>query len=155
MVSAQIRDSTGATVTVRNLRINLVNVNARPMHQTFARKFLNSSVKVTSEIRMSPVTVNEYSLEIPVAIPWFEMWRETFLKVQYPSDHEFTKHFLACMIVVSSSETNPLETVNQLLQNLTQLQNTGGQSKLPKWFNNNVLRYFVVLHDTIDGNNDA
>lgn len=40
------------------------------------------------------------SLDVPVSVPWFEAWRETFLQVQFPSDHEFTKHYVACILNV-------------------------------------------------------
>lgn len=130
-----------------------MDINAHPPQPALARKFLNSSVTVTSDIRITTTHVNGYNLEVPTSSPWFENWRDTFLQVQYPSDHEFTKHLLACMIVISSSDPTPLETVNRMLQNLTQMQNST-QAKLPKWFGANILRYFVVVHDTIEGNND-
>ena len=38
-------------------------------------------------------------LELQPTTPWFETWRDTFLHVQYPSDHEFTKHYIACIVV--------------------------------------------------------
>ncbi len=30
--------------------------------------------------------------------PWYEAYRDSFLHVTYPSDHEFLKHFLACIL---------------------------------------------------------
>lgn len=39
------------------------------------------------------------SLSVPVSAPWFDSWRDTFLQVQFPSDHEFTKHYLACILL--------------------------------------------------------
>jgi len=30
--------------------------------------------------------------------PWFEAYRETFLQMSYPSDHEFLRHYLACIL---------------------------------------------------------
>jgi hypothetical protein len=38
------------------------------------------------------------TVNIPASVPWFEAWRETFLQVQFPSDHEFTKHYIACIL---------------------------------------------------------
>ncbi len=33
-----------------------------------------------------------------VSTPWYEAYRECFMQVAYPSDHEFLKHFLACIL---------------------------------------------------------
>lgn len=74
------------------------------------------------------------------------------MKVQYPSDHEFTKHYLACLIVVSSNDSNPVEAIMQLAQNLSQMQNNNTTGKLPKWFSANTLKYYVIIHDNTDGN---
>jgi len=30
--------------------------------------------------------------------PWFEAYREAFLQMSYPSDHEFIRHYLACIL---------------------------------------------------------
>lgn len=147
-----MRDSTGNAVTIKNLRMNFLNVNDVPPQPIVARQFLNSSVITSSDLRISTITINECSLQIPSSIPWFEVWRETFLRVQHPSDHEFTKHFLACMFVVSSSEPNPLDALNQMLEEITQSEQL---SNSHKWFNTNVLRYIVVLHDTMEGKTDT
>jgi len=42
-----------------------------------------------------------HTVDIPASVPWFEAWRETFLQVQFPSDHEFTKHYIACILCYS------------------------------------------------------
>lgn len=42
--------------------------------------------------------VGHITVQIPSKATWFEKWRETFLKVQFPSDHEFTKHYIACIL---------------------------------------------------------
>lgn len=88
----------------------------------------------------------EIFLDIPVAEPWFDQWRETFLSVQAPSDHEFTRHFLSCLIVLSSSEPNPLDTANALTRKVQAMQNVT-PPKLPKWFTTDTLNCYVLLHD--------
>lgn len=113
-----------------------------------ARKYLNSAVINAHEPRPQTLRVGEYTLDIPSSTPWFEAWRETFLQVQFPSDHEFTKHFLACILAVSSADSNPLESLNQMVHNLDQMQ--FASTKMPKWFNSNFLRYYVIVHDNVD-----
>lgn len=152
------KDISGNVVTVRNLKITLLDINTRPPEPPLARKYLNASVSGAPESKLRQYVSGDYKLDVPVATPWYEAWKDTFLKVQYPSDHEYTKHFLACLLVVASSDQNPAETMVQLAQSLNQMQNTA-PGKLPKWFNCNVLKYYVVLHDILEGNdkiaNDA
>ena len=125
-------------------------MNATPPEPPVARKMLNDTVSSTFTERTTLVHTGSIDLNIPVSIPWFEAWRDTFLSVQYPSDHEFTKHFLACLIVVSTSDDKPLEIIQQMATKLNQ----SVPGKLPKWFNNNVLRYYILLHDTHQDNKE-
>lgn len=92
------------------------------------------------------ISAEEIFLDIPAAEPWFEQWRETFLSVQPPSDHEFTRHFLSCLIVLSSTDPNPLETANALTRKVQTMQNVT-PPKLPKWFSTDTLNCYVLLHD--------
>lgn len=54
---------------------------------------------------------------------------------------------------MSSAENNPVETVQHMGLQLQQLQNIT-PAKLPKWFGPGVLRYYVLVHDAVDGDND-
>lgn len=94
-----------------------------------------------------------YNIDIPTSTLWFEAWRETFFHVQFPSDHEYTKHFVSCLLIASTSEASPTESMAHMAQTLSQLQNVT-PPKLPKWFNANVLRCYVLLHDALEGNID-
>ncbi|XP_014226501.1 trafficking protein particle complex subunit 8 [Trichogramma pretiosum] len=138
------RDPQGTMVTVRNLQISIKDVNYCPPEPNVARKMLNESVSSNYNERKTIVNTGNVSLEIPASIPWFEAWRDTFFNVQFPSDHEFIKHFLACMIVVSTADENPLDKIQQIGAQLNQ----SVPGKLPKWFNNNALRYYILIYDT-------
>lgn len=148
------KDPNGLTNTVRNLKLTFLDITWRPPETAVARKLLNYSVTNAAETKTKLFTSGSRTLEIPSNTPWFETWRDTFLQVQYPSDHEFTKHFLACIIVVSSTDNNPEETFEKLGQSFNQPQ-IREPGKLPKWFNPNVLKYFVVLHDITDGDSNV
>lgn len=88
---------------------------------------------------------------MPTSEPWFENWRETFLTVQFPADHEFTRHLLSCLIVLSSGDPNIVETAHKLSQRVHQMQSVTPQ-KLPKWFQSaDVLNSYVVLHEGTQG----
>ncbi|XP_012275553.1 trafficking protein particle complex subunit 8 isoform X2 [Orussus abietinus] len=139
------KDPQGTMIVVRNLHVSVQDVSARPPQPTLARKMLNESVSSAPCERTTIIQVGSTDLEIPVSVPWFEAWREMFLNVQFPSDHEFTKHFLACLIVVSTADENPLEKIQHMGAQLHQ----SVPGKLPKWFNNNALRYYVLIHDAV------
>ncbi|XP_033300815.1 trafficking protein particle complex subunit 8 isoform X2 [Bombus bifarius] len=146
------KDPQGNTISVRNLRLFIQDVNAQPPEPSIARKMLNEAVSSAMCEHTTTIQIGTTELDIPVSVPWFEAWREMFLSVQFPSDHEFTKHFLACMIIVSTVEDNPLEKIQNMGAQLH--QNIPG--KLPKWFNNNTLRYYILVHDTLqDDRNKA
>lgn len=71
--------------------------------------------------------------------------------MQFPADHEFTRHFLTCLIVLSSNDPNIVESAQKLTQRVHQMQSVTPQ-KLPKWFNpTNVLNSYVVLHEGSQG----
>ncbi|XP_061894359.1 trafficking protein particle complex subunit 8 isoform X2 [Entelurus aequoreus] len=82
--------------------------------------------------------------------PWFEAYRENFLQSMPASDHEFLNHYLACLLVVSSSETVPVEQFLKLSQEQHRIQHSGEYTK-PKWFIPNTLKYYVLLHDVSEG----
>jgi len=50
-------------------------------------------------------------------------------------------------------ENNPSETLQHMSVQLQQLQNIA-PAKLPKWFGPGVLRYYVLVHDAMDGDNN-
>ncbi|XP_077272464.1 trafficking protein particle complex subunit 8 homolog l(3)76BDm [Temnothorax americanus] len=139
------KDPQGTTIAIRNLRLSIQDINVRPPEPSLAKKLLNEAVSSALCERTTTVPIGSTELDIPVSVPWFEAWRETFLSVQFPSDHEFTKHLLACMIVVSTAEDNPLEIIQTMGAQLHQ----SIPGKLPKWFNNNALRYYILVHDAI------
>uniref|UniRef100_A0A8C7SSN9 Trafficking protein particle complex 8 n=1 Tax=Oncorhynchus mykiss TaxID=8022 RepID=A0A8C7SSN9_ONCMY len=82
--------------------------------------------------------------------PWFEAYRESFLQSMPASDHEFLNHYLACLLVVSSSEAVPVEQFLKLSQEQHMIQHNGEYTN-PKWFIPNTLKYYVLLHDMSQG----
>uniref|UniRef100_A0A8C5B846 Trafficking protein particle complex subunit 8 n=1 Tax=Gadus morhua TaxID=8049 RepID=A0A8C5B846_GADMO len=82
--------------------------------------------------------------------PWFEAYRESFLQSMPASDHEFLNHYLACLLVVSSSEAVPVEQFLKLSQEQHRIQHSGDYTN-PRWFIPNTLKYYVLLHDTSQG----
>lgn len=150
-ILAQIRDVMGTSVSIRGLRLNFCDVDWRPPQTVLARKMLNESVTNAYNDKTRILRIDGVTLEIPLTEQWFDEWRETFLTVQFPADHEFTRHLLSCLIVVSSNDPNIIDTAHKLMQRVHQMQNVTPQ-KLPKWFqSNDVLNSCVVLHDGSQG----
>uniref|UniRef100_A0A3P8NSY0 Trafficking protein particle complex 8 n=1 Tax=Astatotilapia calliptera TaxID=8154 RepID=A0A3P8NSY0_ASTCA len=85
-----------------------------------------------------------------VTTPWFEAYRENFLQSMPASDHEFLNHYLACLLVVSSTEAVPVEQFLKLSQEQHRIQHSGEYTN-PKWFIPNTLKYYVLLHDMCEG----
>ncbi|KAG1675945.1 Trafficking protein particle complex subunit 8 [Nymphon striatum] len=102
-------------------------------------------VQPFSRLTIDDLCVSSFSIH-PGSTPWFEAYRTSFLQVSYPSDHEFTKTYLACIFVVASNHSDPIEQINKLSQQQQQQQHQS-PSKLPKWFTPNIFKYYVLLHD--------
>ncbi|XP_077463762.1 trafficking protein particle complex subunit 8-like [Stigmatopora argus] len=82
--------------------------------------------------------------------PWFEAYRENFLRWMPASEHEFLNHYLACLLVASSGEAAPVERLAELSQEQHRIQHSGDYAT-PKWFIPNTLKYYVLLHDVAQG----
>ncbi|XP_061385966.1 trafficking protein particle complex subunit 8 isoform X3 [Danaus plexippus] len=142
----QIREPGGNFCSIRNLNLVIRDVLWKPLQPTEARRQLNNAVLHNYDEKTVIMKIDTQIFDVPQATPWFDAWRETYLEVQFPSDHEFTKHFLACIIVATTFEDDIVETYNTLNQQYAQLQNVT-PPKLPKWFNSSVLKSYLLLHD--------
>lgn len=113
---------------------------------------LNESVSSnTSNDKSKQVTLlNQPPIEIPLSSLWFDEWREIFFMVQFPSDHEFTRHLVACLIVIASTDLNPVEQAHHLTNKIKMMQSVT-PAKLPKWISEDVLNCYVMLHDCSSG----
>ncbi|CAK1539980.1 unnamed protein product [Leptosia nina] len=142
----QFREPGGTVCTVKNWKLVLRDVNWKPVQPTEARRQLNNAVLYNYNEKTVTKNIEGHKFEVPQETPWFDAWRETYFQVQFPSDHEFTKHFLSCIIVATTLDDDIVDTFNSLNQQYAQLQNVT-PPKLPKWFNNSVLKSYLLLHD--------
>ncbi|CAF0821694.1 unnamed protein product [Rotaria sordida] len=148
------RDPSNTLIVLKNLRLEIKDYNSLPPQNTLAKKLLNDCVfnaltnGSTSNER--EIDTEQYQLHIQNTTPWFDAWRDCFLRIAYSGDHEFLKNYLACIMVVSTSHLDPIDAFSKLVQ----LQNQQQQqipAKLPKWFMTNIYKYFVLLHDVTEG----
>ncbi|CAF3933295.1 unnamed protein product [Adineta steineri] len=148
------RDPSNNLITLKNLRLEIKDFNSLPPQNTLAKKLLNDSVSsalnngiVNNEHEIS---TEQYELRIRNTTPWFDAWRDCFLRISYNGDHEFLKNYLACIMVVSTSHLDPMDAFAKLVQQQN-LQQQQSPAKLPKWFMTNIYKYFVLLHDVTEG----
>ncbi|XP_033625745.1 trafficking protein particle complex subunit 8-like [Asterias rubens] len=152
---AHIRDPSGQIHTVRNLRLILNEMNHQPQAPMLMRKMLQESVNrcqppPVNGNRGNVITVGSYDLQIGSSTAWYETYRDVFLQLLTPSDHEFIQHYVACMHVVSTSHADPMDQFAKLSQQQHFLQHTS-KSPYPKWLVPNIFKYYVLLHDNTDG----
>ncbi|XP_076873114.1 trafficking protein particle complex subunit 8 isoform X2 [Brachyhypopomus gauderio] len=148
-----LRDPNNQVVVVKGLRISVTGVNTETPQPSQLHKLLSQAVSACQPPEGLPanvITAGDYDLNISATTPWFEAYRESFLQSMSASDHEFLNHYLACMLVVSSREATPTEQFLKLSQEQHRVQH-GGEYTHPKWFIPNTLKYYVLLHDITDG----
>ncbi|OON18270.1 hypothetical protein X801_05878 [Opisthorchis viverrini] len=145
-----LRDSNNLLHTVSNLRVNFIDAASPPAPPNIARSHLKeivSACSLDSSMQLTSFTNGRLSLCVPATTPWFEAWRYVFIKSLQPSTHEFLGHCLACIFVVSTRNGNPLGTFSLLTQQQQQQQKQQGDSTYPRWFNNCIAKFYVLLHD--------
>ncbi|KAG9478979.1 hypothetical protein GDO78_012579 [Eleutherodactylus coqui] len=148
-----MRDPNNQLHVIKNLKISVNNIVTQPPLQAAIRKLLNDVVasnQPAEGLVPNVITAGDYDLNISATTPWFESYRESFFQCMPASDHEFLNHYLACMLVVSSHEAEPVEQFLKLSQEQHRIQHSNDYS-YPKWFTPNTLKYYVLLHDVSGG----
>ncbi|KAJ5948627.1 hypothetical protein N7454_001934 [Penicillium verhagenii] len=82
------------------------------------------------------------ALGVPVASPLWKLLLRQILSATSPAPHETFTHPVASVIVISSRNASPLETLRQLYG-----ESSSGDRRLPDWVNPEYLRYYVLVHD--------
>ncbi|XP_043921778.1 trafficking protein particle complex subunit 8 [Protopterus annectens] len=149
-----MRDPNNQIHVIKGLKISINNIVTQPPQPGAIRKRLNdvvSACQPADGLVANVITAGDYDLNISATTPWFEAYRENFFQTTSASDHEFLNHYLACMLVVSSREPEPIEQFLKLSQEQHRIQHSSDYS-YPKWFIPNTLKYYVLLHDISEGN---
>ncbi|XP_069587351.1 trafficking protein particle complex subunit 8 isoform X3 [Ranitomeya imitator] len=148
-----MRDPNNQLHVIKNLKIVVNSIVPQPPLQAAVRKLLNDVVAANQPAEglvPNVITAGDYDLNISATTPWFESYRESFFQSMPASDHEFLNHYLACMLVVSSHEPEPVDQFLKLSQEQHRIQHSNDYS-YPKWFTPNTLKYYVLLHDVSGG----
>ncbi|XP_056132281.1 trafficking protein particle complex subunit 8 isoform X2 [Lampris incognitus] len=153
-----LRDPNNQLQPVKNIRISINNIVTYP--SPASGTLSSAQRRLLSEVVLScqpseggganVITAGDYDLSFNATTPWFEAYRESFLQSMSASDHEFLNHYLACLLVVSSGEAVPVDQFLKLSQEQHRIQHSGEYTS-PKWFIPNTLKYYVLLHDMSEG----
>uniref|UniRef100_A0A0K0G2K8 Trafficking protein particle complex subunit 8 (inferred by orthology to a human protein) n=1 Tax=Strongyloides venezuelensis TaxID=75913 RepID=A0A0K0G2K8_STRVS len=87
----------------------------------------------------------------------YESFVETLNYWQEPGEHEFLGSYISCIFAISAHENNPLEELDNLITQQRQQQHSNvevpdplpcpGHCAPPKWFMNNILKFYVLVQD--------
>lgn len=85
-------------------------------------------------------------MDTNIISPWYTAYRDVLLRRTGMADHEFLGHPVAVVVVVASTDLNPVQTALQLFP----------PNALPAPFDrpfvdSNIPRFFVLLHDASSG----
>lgn len=145
---AHIRDPSGVVHSVKNWRIRLVEMSATHPPQHVVNKLLSEVVSRTQPLNTDPSTLTPEA-QARASAPWFEAFRDCFFQLVKPSDHEFIRHFLACLIVVSSHHPDPMNAFATMSSQ--QMEQQSEQHGHFRWFTSTVFKYHLLLHDVSVG----
>lgn len=93
---------------------------------------------------MIPLTLFFFGIKAPLddLTPWYADFKNTMLSFRGITEYETFDHPVATMIVISSSNPDPVSTIMQLYN-----PNVPSFTVDKPYVDTNILRYYVVLHD--------
>ncbi|CAH8591436.1 unnamed protein product [Schistosoma curassoni] len=143
------RDNNNVIHSVKNLQLKFFDVNScvSPKHitQSWVRYFVNIC-STDNTVRSQKFCDGSRSVVVPTSLPWFEAWRYLFITNLQPFEHEFISHNLACIFVLTTAHPDPIRGFTELTQSQSNQQHHLPGSR-PFWFTENVLKFYVLLHD--------
>lgn len=166
--TASWQDPNSQLILVKDLYLTLVDIGnwKKPEIDTQkTRRLLSSIVTQTppplqassqSELpELKTVALDSksssYQVRLPGRTTWFESWRKSFLKCQsevYGNQHEFLNHFVACILVISSSEVKSSEDIANSVGKLSKLQQQHQYDHPNTWILPSVLKYYLIVQDS-------
>jgi hypothetical protein len=129
------------------LHITTPQPNLQPSNVT--KKILSDTVSSCHVPSDQGATITAGDVRVNATTPWFEAYRRMFFEQSRQSDHEFLFHYVACILVVSSSHPNPIEGFANLYQKHVEMKNA---NKYPKYVPHPHLFYYrLLVHDVATG----
>ncbi|CDW56355.1 Trafficking protein particle complex subunit 8 [Trichuris trichiura] len=151
------KDPNGQTVDVINLRIDFRDLRRDHFLSPSALRPALWDIMRASKVPQVPLDSSEQFETSSEPSSWFLNYRYHLLKHLEPGNHEFIRCYVGCLFVVSTSEQNPKERINRLVQQQHSLQHQTGKHEvyersaemysMPKWFCPNIFKYYLLIHD--------
>ena len=151
-----IKDVDGQNHNVASLNLILQDWKKDP-HRSVSTKLMLDRISEENcdEREMITKHFDKVSLDAPGYTPWFDIWMKYYLQTLPVVEHEFIKHSLGCIFIVSTSSAHPLETFRTLSANQARHQHDRASSSYPVYFSPSILKYYVLVHDSYSSVDDA
>eukprot|EP00118_Oscarella_pearsei_P003792 m.15777 g.15777 ORF g.15777 m.15777 type:complete len:1495 (+) comp26547_c0_seq1:77-4561(+) len=149
-MEGQMRDPQHQIYVVKSLLLHMSEAHPNPPPMNATKKRLNDVVARCHHVAESGPMINIGDMRFSASTPWFEVYRKSFCENMRVSDHEFLRHYVACIFVVSTNHPNPMEEFTRMSQKqVSQMK----EEKYPKYLpGNHVFFYRLLLHDIVEGN---
>ena len=151
-----MKDVDGQNHNVASLNLILQDWKKDP-HRSVSTKLMLDRISEENcdEREMITKHFDKVSLDAPGYTPWFDIWMKYYLQTLPVVEHEFIKHSLGCIFIVSTSSAHPLETFRTLSANQARHQHDRATSSYPVYFSPSILKYYVLVHDSYSSVDDA
>jgi len=151
-----MKDVDGQNHNVPSLSLILQDFKKDPQKSVNTKLMLDRvSEENCDEKDMITKHLDKISLDAPGYTPWFDIWMKYYLQTLPTVEHEFLKHSLGCIFVVSTNSKDPVETFRALSTHQQRLQHDRASSNYPVYFNPSILKYYVLVHDSYSNVDDA
>eukprot|EP00117_Sycon_ciliatum_P046803 scpid5573/ scgid3607/ Trafficking protein particle complex subunit 8; Protein TRS85 homolog len=150
---AHVRDAHNQPHVVKNLRLRFsepssevpsMGATKQTMHNTVLKAQPSGAIVPGSTLQVGNLTLN-------VLTPWFESYRKQYIQLMRVSDHEYLRHYVGCLFVVSTSHARPMDAFIDLQK---KQQDMAKEKTYPKWLTPYVFNYYLLLHDSSRGEED-
>ncbi|XP_022655864.1 trafficking protein particle complex subunit 8-like isoform X3 [Varroa destructor] len=157
-IEVSLKDPSGNVLPPVKLKLNFCDLTTPYPQGSLAKKQLSEAVLRNQPNidgpgpRKTLITHGIYEVDVCPVTPWYNAYRDAFFRCLAPQEHDFTRHFVGCVYVVSSAHQAPQQQLTQLIQNVSTVQlNLSHHSKW--FFGQTGPQYFVLLHDGGTGDN--
>ncbi|CAK9294710.1 unnamed protein product [Gordionus sp. m RMFG-2023] len=106
-----------------------ISIESIMQKDTNITEFSNAPFIEKTILSQNKINCGIYKIMYPLCTPWFDDYRNTFFHVMLCSEHEYLRHFIACIFVVSSNSTDPLADLDNLVKQ--QLEHQGNRNLPP------------------------
>ncbi|OQV12963.1 Trafficking protein particle complex subunit 8 [Hypsibius exemplaris] len=144
-------DLTNRRFYMKNFSLHLSTVeHAVPPNPTIARNLFHDAVAEAvdtfkpEEAAQLEVPLRDGTLIVSATTPWFDAFRDEYMRHFPICDYECIRDFLGCIFVVSTAVLDPITKAKALIEQQVQQQ---ANQKYPRWFGPNILKFFIVLED--------